>query len=120
MTCEEGEEEVGAAIVLIDTAGCGLDETQLELSRGNPGEADLVLLMVERRLKEFGLREEDIGVITPYNLQVEFIRNRVKPKHSKVEVKTVDGFQGREKEVIILSLVRSNDCGKSRMTAALL
>lgn len=51
--------------------------------------------------------EGDIGVISPYSDQVNIISNE-----TDVEVKTVDGFQGGEKEIIIMSTVRSNENGK--------
>jgi predicted DNA helicase len=51
-----------------------------------------------------GIRKDDIGIISPYADQVKLIS-----EHVDVEVKSVDGFQGREKEIIIISTVRSND-----------
>ena len=53
-----------------------------------------------------GVCEEDIGIISPYADQVKIIQEQ-----TPVEVKTVDGFQGREKEIIIISTVRSNNNG---------
>ena len=53
-----------------------------------------------------GVSEEDIGIISPYADQVKIIQDM-----TPVEVKTVDGFQGREKEIIIISTVRSNNNG---------
>ena len=53
-----------------------------------------------------GISESDIGIISPYADQVKIIQEK-----TPVEVKTVDGFQGREKEIIIISTVRSNDYG---------
>ncbi|HET8859213.1 IGHMBP2 family helicase [Marivirga sp.] len=52
---------------------------------------------------------EDIGIISPYDQQVSRLKSALKDYH--VEIKSIDGFQGREKEVIILSLVRSNSEG---------
>ncbi|WP_375581346.1 IGHMBP2 family helicase [Marivirga tractuosa] len=49
---------------------------------------------------------EDIGIISPYDQQVSRLKSTLKDYH--VEIKSIDGFQGREKEVIIISLVRSN------------
>jgi len=49
---------------------------------------------------------EDIGIISPYDQQVSRLKSALKDYH--VEIKSIDGFQGREKEVIIISLVRSN------------
>ncbi|AWX32417.1 IGHMBP2 family helicase [Methanosphaera sp. BMS] len=54
-----------------------------------------------------GVKKEDIGIISPYADQVKLIS-----EHIDVEVKSVDGFQGREKEIIIISTVRSNDNGE--------
>lgn len=53
-----------------------------------------------------GVSEDQVGIISPYADQVKLIQQK-----TPVEVKTVDGFQGREKEVIIISTVRSNDNG---------
>ena len=53
-----------------------------------------------------GISEDDIGIISPYADQVKIIQEM-----TPVEVKTVDGFQGREKEIIIISTVRSNENG---------
>lgn len=68
----------------------------------NKTEAQLIGIIVNNYLK-WGYIKEDIGVISPYMDQVEYLKNLV-----PVEVKTVDGFQGREKEIIIISNVRSN------------
>ncbi|MGM0471137.1 MAG: IGHMBP2 family helicase [Bacillota bacterium] len=97
-------------IVYFDTQGMNAaersksDSTSLE----NPIEADLVIEIVEEA-KGLGVAEEDIAVITPYKDQVELISNRL--TLPDVEVNTVDGFQGREKEVIVQSFVRSNEYG---------
>lgn len=55
------------------------------------------------------MRATDIGIITPYVGQQDEIYRRV--QHEAVEVNSVDGFQGREKEIIIVSCVRGNDDG---------
>jgi DnaJ-class molecular chaperone len=60
---------------------------------------------VEKFIKN-GANEEHIGVITPYKDHEEYIK---KIMQNDVEVKSVDGFQGREKEIIIVSLVRANE-----------
>jgi predicted DNA helicase len=52
---------------------------------------------------------EDIGIISPYDQQVSRLKSTLRDYH--VEIKSIDGFQGREKEVIIISLVRSNNEG---------
>ena len=61
-----------------------------------------------KQLISSGIDPSEIAVITPYNLQVELIRLQLREKFPALEIRSVDGFQGREKEVVILSLVRSN------------
>ena len=98
-------------LVFIDTSG---REDRFERqrygseSRENPLEAGLVKETVERLLK-MGVKPEWIGVITPYDDQRDLISSLLP---EEVEVKTVDGYQGREKEVIVLSFVRSNKMGE--------
>ncbi len=75
-------------------------------SRENPLEAKIVEKLVGELLR-LGVSRDRIGVITPYDDQAELIRKLV-----NCEVNTVDAFQGREKDVIILSFVRSNREGK--------
>ncbi|KAM9660349.1 DNA-binding protein SMUBP-2 [Trichechus inunguis] len=102
-------EETALPLLLIDTAGCGLFELEgeEEQSRGNPGEVRLVSLHVQA-LVDAGVPARDIAVITPYNLQVDLLRQSLAHRYPELEVKSVDGFQGREKEAVILSFVRSN------------
>jgi superfamily I DNA and/or RNA helicase len=95
----------------VDTAGANYDE-ELEPdgeSRFNPAEAELVGRRVTALL-EAGLDASDIGVIAPYAAQVRLLREQLPQKG--LEVDTVDGFQGREKEVVVISLVRSNAKGE--------
>ena len=61
-----------------------------------------------KSLKELCVLDEEMGIITPYNAQVNLISRKLEPLHSNIEVNSVDGFQGREKEVILISTVRSN------------
>lgn len=95
----------------IDTAGAGYDEEQEPdgESRLNPREAQLAARYV-RSLLELGLPPGDLGVITPYAAQVRHLRQLLPEAH--VHIDSVDGFQGREKEAIIISLVRSNLAGE--------
>lgn len=71
----------------------------------NPVEAEIVYDLASRALT-LGLDPDSIGVISPYKDQIDELENKNLPE--ELEIKTVDGFQGREKELIILSLVRSN------------
>lgn len=100
-------------LVFIDTAGFDAPERTDEHgeSRWNDGESRLVCGHVERLLAA-GVPATGIGVITPYNAQVDNLRRRLEGLAKGLEIDTVDGFQGREKEAIVLSLVRSNERGE--------
>lgn len=93
---------------MIDTAGAGWNETVEPdgESRLNDQEAELVATRA-RALLDRGVAPQDIGVITPYAAQARRIRELLAV--DDLEVDTVDGFQGREKDAILISFVRSND-----------
>ncbi|KAF2774113.1 P-loop containing nucleoside triphosphate hydrolase protein [Teratosphaeria nubilosa] len=76
-------------------------------SKANEHEAALVRLHVGR-LVEAGVKAEDIAVVTPYNGQLALLSQTLKERFPGLELGSVDGFQGREKEAIVVSLVRSN------------
>jgi ATP-dependent RNA/DNA helicase IGHMBP2 len=97
-------------IVFIDTAGTGFHEVWNEPldSRENAGEAQIIVKVWEQ-LQAAGLYDDDVAIITPYSAQVRMLKQLL-PR--SIEVNTVDGFQGREKEIVLLSLVRSNDKGE--------
>ena len=98
-------------LAMIDTAGAEFDE-QLEPdgeSKRNPKEANLIVHLV-RQLMDSGLTGDQIAIIAPYAAQVRLLRDRLDTPD--LEIDTVDGFQGREKEVILLTMVRSNDRGE--------
>lgn len=94
-------------VTFIDTAGAGYDEEQEEEgeSRRNPEEARLVVRKV-RELLEAGVATTDIAVIAPYAAHVRLLREQL--HEPGLEIDSVDGFQGREKEAVVVSLVRSN------------
>jgi superfamily I DNA and/or RNA helicase len=103
-----------APFELVDTAGRGFDEETPEGSdsKQNPGEAELVAEEVARILA-LGVPPESVAVISPYDGQVQRLRQLLAAELERgVEVDTVDGFQGREKEAVVVSLVRSNDAGE--------
>jgi len=88
----------------------------------NPAEAHLTLDTLQRYFEKIGkerLLEErvDVGIISPYKGQVQLLRRLLqkdrywKPFRSLITVNTVDGFQGQERDVIVISLVRSNEQG---------
>ena len=95
-------------IVFIDTSNMEAEERSLSSSNSydNPVEAEIVLDLVDEAQK-LGVNGEKIAVITPYKDQVDLLNHRCKSE--KIEIDTVDGFQGREKELVVLSLVRSNE-----------
>lgn len=98
-------------LLFVDTAGANWDE-EMEPdgeSRRNPHEGKLVLRLVNQ-LCELGVMASSIAVIAPYAAQVRWLREQC--EHRSVEIDTVDGFQGREKEVVLISLVRSNAIGE--------
>ena len=100
-----------STLLWIDTAGAGYEE-QLEKdgqSKWNPGEAGVVLRLL-RDLDDHGVRGDQIAVIAPYAAQVRYLRGQA--DLDGLEIDTVDGFQGREKEVVLLSMVRSNPDGQ--------
>ncbi|KAJ2558016.1 hypothetical protein EV175_001009 [Coemansia sp. RSA 1933] len=113
-----------SALVLIDTAkmNCSAEGTSapkevylpgrddpiiLGSSKTNKTEVSLVSKHVER-LVSYGTKPTDIAVITPYAGQVRLLRLEIGKRHPGIAIGTVDGFQGLEKEAVILSLVRSN------------
>ena len=80
-------------------------------SRSNIDEAAAVISILNDLLLPGDLNPSDIGIISPYSGQVRLIGQMIPDELDGVEVKSVDGYQGREKEIIILSTVRSNSDG---------
>ena len=91
--------------------------------RINKAEAELTLLVLEKYFQKIGkeriLDERlDVGIISPYRAQVQYLRRQLKkkeffkPYRSLISVNTVDGFQGQERDIILISLVRANDEGQ--------
>ncbi|KAF8892891.1 AAA domain-containing protein [Infundibulicybe gibba] len=110
---EDDEKEVlGTPAVFFDTAGCEyferMDGDGDEGSRCNENEATIVKNWVAK-LIEAGVLSTQIAVITPYQAQVTLLTSLLRPLYGPgLEIGTVDGMQGREKEAVIISLVRSN------------
>lgn len=109
--------EIDEPIMLIDTAGNDMNEELVDegdsQSKFNQGEAALAVAHA-RRLIESGLLPASIAVISPYNGQVDLIESIVGGDRlfDGMEIGTVDSFQGREKEAVIISFVRSNSDGE--------
>jgi superfamily I DNA and/or RNA helicase len=91
--------------------------------RINKAEAELTLLALQNYFNKIGkqrLLDEriDVGLISPYRAQVQLLRRMLmkweffKPFRRQISVNTVDGFQGQERDIIVISMVRSNDEGQ--------
>jgi superfamily I DNA and/or RNA helicase len=105
------------SLEFIDTAGCSYEEIQNPetLSYSNPKEGDLVFQHLQQLLKEYSLLENyptiNIGIIAPYKEQIEWLKENQSSyalqseKLSSLSIKTIDGFQGEERDVIYLCLV---------------
>jgi DNA polymerase alpha-associated DNA helicase A len=111
-------EETSIPLLFIDTQGGSFPEdpapkTTAKLSvtsesKSNTLEARVVAQHVHN-LVSAGVQPSNIGVLTPYNAQVSLITKMLRRTYPAVEVNSVDSFQGREKEAVVFSLVRSND-----------
>ena len=91
--------------------------------RVNKGEANLTISLLQIYFQRIGKQRIlddriDVGIISPYRAQVQYLRRLIKkrsffkPYRHLISVNTVDGFQGQERDVILISLVRANDTGQ--------
>lgn len=91
--------------------------------RINKEEAELTLATLEQYVEKIGRKRYmderlDVGIITPYRLQAQYLRSLLKksetlrPIRKTISVNTVDGFQGQERDIVLISLVRSNEHGQ--------
>ncbi|WP_375585727.1 AAA domain-containing protein [Cyclobacterium xiamenense] len=112
----------------IDTAGSGFTEFQDRetLSTGNKEEARMLLTLLTNLMRKIGWkanreRDWEIGLIAPYSAQVRLLRQYLdenpewlflKQKRDTISIQTVDGFQGQEKDIMLISLTRSNPQGE--------
>ncbi|WP_291722653.1 AAA domain-containing protein [Bernardetia sp.] len=123
-----------APVEFVDTAGCGFSEIQDEetLSRYNPEEANLVVNHLTQLFEEILQKIENkeienpkefidnfsVGVLSTYKAQVYLLRDLIRNNDllsnysNQITIHTVDGFQGQEREVMYISLVRSNEKGE--------
>lgn len=119
----EGSEQV---VEFIDTAGCGFEEKPGESNESlcNPGEIDII----KKHLELLPGGNYSIGIISPYRAQVELLEEafgtgknksiedeselHTAKKKDNITVNTVDSFQGQERDIIYISLVRSNETGE--------
>lgn len=112
-------------LIWIDTANLGYEEEQNQLnqSRLNANEGILLVETLKLYVNQLGMdrlinERVDFGIISPYKSQVQLLRRLVKqdkelrPLLPYITVNTVDGFQGQERDVILISMVRGNDEGR--------
>ena len=117
--------ELDSPLVWIDTARLGFEEqlNPLSQSRLNTSEGLLLVKTLRNYVRQMGINRiindrVDFGIISPYKSQVQLLRklirqsNFLKPVQKQISVNTVDGFQGQERDVIMISMVRGNDDGR--------
>ncbi len=105
-------------LLFIDTAGCGYEEKQVGTSTSNPEEAAFLVNYLRHYQDECTLAAAStenlsIGIIAPYKEQLEAIRQAIQqegsfPFKGQLSVNTVDSFQGQERDIILISMTRSN------------
>lgn len=123
----ESEEVLASPLEFIDTAGCGFNEVfeKENVSLYNPEEASLLfrhlenlLFTIENNQPELITLEFSIGIISPYKAQVEYLKTQLQNQElvlrykNHITINTVDGFQGQERDIMYISMVRSNDTGE--------
>lgn len=109
----------------LDTSEMDFSEKYVSATGGrvNPDEGEFMLDSLEAYIKRIGekrIEDEnlDFAVISPYKAQVSWLRRNAKKRNvlrrlkGKIAINTIDGFQGQERDVVFISLVRSNDDGK--------
>lgn len=117
--------QLDTPVVWVDTSDSDFAEETLSesMSRINKPEAELLVAQLQTYIEKIGkervLDENiDFGLISPYKAQVQYIRGLIKrnaffkPFRRQITVHTVDGFQGQERDVIMISLVRANSNGQ--------
>ncbi|MEM9982619.1 MAG: AAA domain-containing protein, partial [Bacteroidota bacterium] len=105
------EQSLVAPVEFIDTAGCGFEEKidPESLSTYNTEEADLLLKHLRTLLPH---TEASVGIISPYKAQVNYLKEQLSEAETRISIGTIDGFQGQERAIIYISLVRSNAEGQ--------
>jgi predicted DNA helicase len=120
LSFDEADDLLIKPIEFIDTAGCGFNEEQNpeSMSISNKEEADLLLKHLGKVLAQYErkpCKPISIGIISPYKMQTEYLKLALeeqeyfKDSQNHFSIRTVDGFQGQERDIICISLTRSND-----------
>ena len=102
-------------LVFIDTAGCGFEESLdlITTSTYNQGEINTIEKWLLQSIENGSIKNyEKIGIISPYSAQVKRLKEQLSNSSlTNIKISTVDSFQGQEADMIIISMVRSNDKG---------
>lgn len=100
-----------APVEFIDTAGTGMNElfNPETHSISNEGEAGVILAHVRQLTEQGIISNQLIGCIAPYREQVRFLEEKLINEKTAISINTVDAFQGQERDIIYISLTRSND-----------
>jgi len=93
----------------IDTAGCGFDEKMVGTSTTNPEEAAFAFRFCQNFRD--GLQPFSIAVISPYREQIRLLKEQSPTEDPNLSVNTIDSFQGQERDMVVISLTRSNTDG---------
>lgn len=108
--------------IFVDTAGCGFDEQPVGTSVANPDEAAFVFKHLHKLVAELAPiypidKFPAIAVISPYQEQIRLLREQLAnspdllPYGNKISVNTIDSFQGQERDIVYISMARSNSDG---------
>ncbi|MFL9483239.1 AAA domain-containing protein [Chitinophagaceae bacterium LWZ2-11] len=109
-------------LAFVDTAGCGFDEKQEGTSTSNPEEAVFLFKHLTQLVNELSTKYTvqnfpSIAVISPYKQQIHLLNElllhspALQPYRAKIAVNTIDSFQGQERDIVYISMVRSNTDG---------
>ncbi len=118
-TVKNGRWESLSPVVWVDTAGAGFFEQQHRDSRSsfNPKEGQILFGYLKQLAEASPENIPTVGIIAPYKAQVEWLKQHLEqewkdhPWRANISVNTVDAFQGQERDIILMSMVRSNtDC----------
>jgi len=96
--------------VFIDTAGCGFTEKSEGTSMANPEEAAFVFNYITNFLP--GIEPFSVAVISPYREQIRLLKELFSETTDNISVNTIDSFQGQERDMVIISMTRSNPDGE--------
>jgi len=112
--------ECDAPFTFIDTAGCGFDEKPMGTSVANPEEASFLFRYLEKFVSELNpaIDFPTIAIVSPYREQIRLLKEQLintpalQPYAANISVNTIDSFQGQERDMVLISMTRSNGEGE--------